>query len=242
MKALIGISSFDHHSDGDSYVSVNSNYSYSITAAGGLAVVLPGLIGLSKSGNISGLASDYIGKLDGIVFSGGGDIHPHLFNETPIKELGRMSIDRDEWELALFRAAWDKGLPILAICRGCQIANVALGGNLYQDIPSQLPESGGHYSKCNMDEGVHYINISPSSMLHEALGQERVLVNSFHHQSIKNLGDGLMVSAKSDDGIIEAIEGSSRNSFLLGLQFHPEAMSRRYPEFLKLFRYFLKAC
>lgn len=241
MKALIGISSFDEYSEKDIYVSVNSNYSYSISSAGAVAVVIPGLRGLNKSENISELASAYVSKLDGIVFSGGGDLFPHFFNENPIKELGKMSLDRDEWELALFKAAYDKKLPILGICRGCQIINVALGGSLYQDIASQVPGSSGHYFKAAMDEAVHYININKGTMLYDALGEERILVNSFHHQSVKGLGQGLVITAKSDDGVIEAIEGEDRSRFVLALQFHPEALTKRYPDFLKLFRYFLKA-
>ena len=235
MLPVIGITSFDEHKNRSTYVSININYPYSVSAAGALPFVLPGPSGLPGSAagdELAGFAEHYTASLDGLILSGGGDICPYLYGETASRGVARMDSGRDRWEFALFAAAQARGLPVLAICRGCQVVNVALGGTLWQDIPSQVPAAGGHSFDMPMDEPAHYIDLVPGTRLHRMFGQPRILTNSFHHQSINDLAPGLVISARSSDGIIEAAESSDPAVFLVALQFHPEGLTRRYPEFL----------
>lgn len=240
---LIGITTFDEHKNRSTYLSININYTYSVSAAGGVPVALPGLSGLPPGDDdaVAALAASYVERLDGLVLSGGGDVCPYLYGEAPAKAVSRMELDRDRWELALFKAAWAAGLPLLGICRGCQLVNVALGGTLYQDIPSQLPGAGGHSFDVPMDEPAHYIEITAGTRLAEALGAGRFLSNSFHHQAAKDLAPGLSVSARADDGVVEGIEWIDDDRYLVAAQFHPEGMTRRFPGTLGLFRSHVRA-
>jgi len=234
MLPVIGVTSFDEHKNRSAYVSININYPYSVSAAGGLPSVLPGPSGLHGD-ELDGFAKDYAASLDGLILSGGGDVCPYLYGEETTRGITRMDSDRDRWELALFAAARARGLPMLAICRGCQVVNVALGGTLWQDIPSQIPEAGGHSFDMPMDELSHHVDLVPGTRLHRMFTQQKILTNSFHHQSIKDLAPGLVISARSSDGIIEAVESTDPEHFLVAVQFHPEGLTRRYPEFLGLF-------
>ncbi|WP_312060302.1 gamma-glutamyl-gamma-aminobutyrate hydrolase family protein [Anaerotignum sp.] len=176
--------------------------------------------------------------LDGIIFSGGGDIDPLLFQEEPLAQSGEISPLRDQYEIALCREAIGKNIPILGICRGMQVINIALGGTIYQDIFVQTGSKLKHSQQAPREYGTHSILIENDSLLSALLGKEKVTVNSFHHQAVALLGDGLRVSAKSQDGLIEAIE-HTQNLFVLGVQWHPEAMGNE--EQKKLFSAFLAA-
>jgi len=241
MVPVIGLTSFDDHKNNSTYISINSNYTYSVSAAGGLPVVLPGPSGLSAENGsteattesrLAAKAEAYTQKLDGLVLTGGGDVCPYFYGEQTHKSIGRFDSNRDRWEMALFTAAKARKIPVLAICRGCQVVNVALGGTLWQDIPSQLPDAYGHSFDVGVDELAHYIDLVPGTRLHGMFKETRILVNSFHHQSIKDIAPGLIVSASTGDGIIEAVEYTNPEVFMLALQFHPECLTRRYPEFL----------
>jgi putative glutamine amidotransferase len=234
MLPVIGITSFDEHRNRSAYVSININYPYSVSAAGGLPYALPGPGGLSGD-ELDGFATAYATSMDGLILSGGGDVCPYLYGEETKRDVARMDADRDRWELALFAAAMARGLPVLAICRGCQVVNVALGGTLWQDIPSQVPSANGHSFDMPMDECSHYIDLVSGTRLHRIFNKQKILTNSFHHQSIKDLAPGLVISARSSDGIIEAVESTDPERFLVAVQFHPEGLTRRYPEFLGLF-------
>lgn len=235
MLPAIGITSFDEHKNRSAYVSININYPYSVSAAGGLPVVLPGPSGLPGE-ELAGYAEAYTASIEGLILSGGGDVCPYLYGEEATRRVTRMDSDRDSWELALFAAAEARGLPVLAICRGCQVVNVALGGTLWQDIPSQVPSADGHSFDMPMDELSHHVDLVPGTRLHRMFTRQRILTNSFHHQSIKDLAPGLAISARSGDGIIEAVESTDPERFLVAVQFHPEGLTRRYPEFLEPFR------
>lgn len=232
MKPIIGITSY--LGKASSYYSLSSNYTDSVSAAGGIPVAIPVI-------NNEEDYDYYINILDGIVFTGGIDISPLCYKENPISSINIIAAARDDYELELFRRAYDRKLPILGICRGNQLINVALGGALYQDINKQLPDSLGHYPDgLAEDELYHSVNIKKESKLLDIFGKDKILVNSFHHQAIKKLGSRLLVTAVSDDGIIEGIEGTDRD-FLIGVQWHPECMSQRYPIFLKLFEKLVSA-
>lgn len=169
--------------------------------------------------------------VDGIVFSGGGDVCPGLFREDITHGSGVPDPARDWFEVELAKKAAAASLPILGICRGVQVINIALGGTVFQDIGT------GHFQQENPITTTHSINILPNSSLSQILETPTLEVNSFHHQSIKDLAPALIPSAYSGDGIIEAVEGNN----ILGCQWHPEWLSHRKAE-EKIFSYFIKIC
>ncbi|WP_301169694.1 gamma-glutamyl-gamma-aminobutyrate hydrolase family protein [Brevibacillus nitrificans] len=230
MKPVIGITTYLTDT---MYSTVSRNYTDSIYAAGGIPVTIPILDQKTSY-------EEYIELVDGIVFTGGNDIAPYYYGENPVKELHSQSSIRDDYELSLFQSAYDQKMPILGICRGIQLINVALKGTLYQDIHSQIPGTLGHYPKQTAsDELYHSVQIKKDTKLYEIFGEERIFTNSFHHQSVKDLGTNLIATAYSEDGIVEAIE-STEDQFLLGVQWHPECMTKRHPMFLALFRQFIQ--
>jgi putative glutamine amidotransferase len=234
MKAIIGLTTFLGGRSRSFLSSVNDDYIYSVSAGGGVPVNIP----------ISHNEEDYdsyIDILDGILFTGGDDILPIYYGENPLKEVDSICSVRDEHEFKLFNKAYEKKMPIFGICRGAQLINVALGGNLYQDINSQIRDSLGHYpSQSSDDELYHSVKIKKESKLWNIFNEDKIYVNSFHHQSVKKLGSNLIATAVSEDGIIEGIE-STEDRFLIGVQWHPECLTKRYPTFLKLFRTFIEA-
>jgi putative glutamine amidotransferase len=171
----------------------------------------------------------------GLVLSGGSDVDPALYGAAPHSKLGRVSRARDDFELALVRDALRRRLPVLGICRGHQLLNVALGGTLIQDIPAAVVGDVPHDSRRERWEVAHEVAFTPGTRLHSLFAGRTVAVNSFHHQAIDRLGDGLVVSARSrDDRVIEGIELPDR-PFVLGVQWHPEAFWREEPGFAVLF-------
>ncbi len=245
MLPVIGITSFDEHKNRSAYVSININYPYSVSVAGGLPFVLPGPSGLTPEGEatsdpseaeLADFAEAYAERLDGLVLSGGGDVCPYLYGEQASRAVARMDADRDRWELALFSAAYARNLPILGVCRGCQLVNVALGGTLWQDIPSQITSAQGHSFDVPMSEPSHHVDFMDGTRTRAMFPAPRVLANSFHHQAVRDVAPGLVVSALAPDGVIEAVESDDPARFLVALQFHPEGMTRRYPDFRGPFR------
>lgn len=194
---------------------LNATYSRAIMAAGGVPVILP---------NIGeAVAEGLLECVDGLLLSGGLDIAPALFGEERLNETVEVDAPRDATELPLIRAAVERDLPVLAICRGIQSLNVALGGTLYQDIPAQIPSEVAHSQKEGRAVATHGIAVTPGSRLVEIVG-EAMQVNSFHHQALRRVADALRVTATAPDGVVEAVEGMGRR-FVLGLQFHPEEMT-----------------
>lgn len=226
MKPIIGITTFTGTRKNQH--SVNNTYINAVFAAGGIPVTIPII---HDEGNYD----YYLGILDGIIFTGGLDVSPLSYNENPLKEINNISAIRDKYEIGLFKKAYERKMPILGICRGLQITNVALGGKLYQDIFTQVPNCLGHSPEGILNtELYHSINIEKDTKLFHIFGKEKIFVNSFHHQGIKELGNNLLVSALSEDGIIEGIEATD-DRFLIGLQFHPENLVKDHPEFLNIF-------
>lgn len=184
--------------------------------------------------------SDYLVDMDGLLLSGGVDLDPARFGEEPLPGLGSVSPERDDFELALTRYALGKGIPILAICRGIQVLNVAAGGSLYQDIESQVGGALGHYQKAPRWHPVHTISLSRETRLAEIIGSSRMSVNSLHHQAVRELGKGMVVAARAPDGIVEAIERPDA-PFVIGVQWHPENMVKTSPPMHDLFMAFVEA-
>jgi len=187
------------------------------------------------------LAEAYLPGLDGVVLTGGDDPHPEAFGEAPHRRIETVDRRRDRFEFALVKAAHAGGWPVLGICRGVQVMNIALGGDIWQDIASQTPSTVCHNQK-TMDEGPwHTVEIRPGTLLHRLLGTERADVNSYHHQACRRPGEGLVASAVcAGDGMVEAVEDPQAD-FFLGVQWHPESVGLDDPVAKRLFEGFAAA-
>lgn len=229
MKPRIGITTFLENREKKTYSSISYNYLNSVLLAGGIPVPIP----IVEDKND---IKQYVDLIDGIIFTGGEDVTPLYYNENPTRYIDYTSPERDEQEIQLLKEVLSRNIPVLGICRGIQIINVALGGTLYQDINSQVTGSLGHSpSELPVHHLFHTIDIQQGSKLYDIFGTQNLKVNSFHHQSVKELGKGLKISALSTDGIIEAVEGTEED-FLVAVQFHPEDLTIKHPHFLKLFK------
>lgn len=193
---------------------VARSYIEPLRAAGALSVLLP-------NGDPAE-AEAHLDLLDGVVLTGGDDPHPHLFGEEPHPQIEKVDERRDLYEIALVRGARQRGLPLFGICRGVQLLNIALGGDIHQDIASQT-DSGVLHAQRRLDDGPwHGIEILPETVLRGILGSDGCVVNSFHHQACRRVGRGLRICATaSGDGLIEALEDPDL-PFFLGVQWHPE--------------------
>ena len=213
-RPLIGISC--GHSGRSS--SVNLTYTESVIRAGGVPLMIPV--------TTDSLTMRHLMKrLDGIILSGGEDIHPSYYNEAPLPELGEVDSVRDVYDMALIRMAHDFNVPMLGICRGEQLINVALGGSLYQDIPSQCPGSDIlHRQKESSYIGTHKVLFEPGSQLAQMIGHTEWTTNSHHHQAVKAIAPSLRITARTADGIVEGFE-SNQGYPIWGVQFHPEALT-----------------
>lgn len=182
-----------------------------------------------------------VSRLDGILFSGGGDVEPERYGSRPHPLVSDMDRDRDRVEIQLIRDSIQSGLPFLGICRGLQVINVALGGSLYEDILDQHPQAVRHQyaSEYPRDYLAHPVTLAGTSRLSRILGTTSTQVNSLHHQGIRDLAPGIMASACSPDGIVEALEVPGHR-FGLAVQWHPEWMAAD-PGMTALFRAFVEA-
>jgi len=189
-------------------------YERCVSSAEGLPLILP---------NVGPAAAPaYLDLIEGLVLSGGADLDPFTFGEEPHPDLGLVDPLRDGFEMALARGARERGLPILAICRGIQVLNVSFGGSLLQHIPSQVEGSIGHVQRVVRRESLgHRLTVVAGSRLSALAGREGVRANSFHHQAVGRLAAGFQVVARTSDGVIEAIE-DPRQPYCLGVQWHPE--------------------
>ncbi len=194
-----------------------SDYGRSVALAGGVPVEL------TRDADVH----DIVELLDGLVLSGGADIDPSHYGAEAAPELGEVEPERDEWEISLYRVARAKGIPILGICRGFQLINVAHGGSLVQDV--SLHEGAGHpqWDRSGR-ERTHDVSCVGSSVVASLVG-EGLMVNSLHHQILDRLGQGLIATAKAPDGAIEAFE--TADARVLGVQWHPELLDAPDPTF-----------
>ena len=207
----IGISGRTARIEGAERSGVTAAYVRAVVAGGGAPLVLPPAAGPRLVGSL-------LDGVAGLVLSGGADLDPRHYGTPPHPALGPLEPERDAFELALFAEARARQLPVLAICRGLQLVNVALGGTLWQDLPSERaphPQSGPR------TERAHTATVADGSRLAEVLGVPELRVNSFHHQAIRDLAPGLRATATASDGVIEGIE-SDDDHWLLGVQWHPE--------------------
>lgn len=169
-------------------------------------------------------AQQYVDLIDGLLLTGGYDVNPNLYGEHPHPKLQALFPKRDTFELSLIEAAINKGIPILGICRGMQLLNVYFGGTLYQDLDSQYGNDMiQHVQPSSFDIPIHWVNVAEDSYLHQITG-DKLMVNTFHHQGIKDLANGLRSVATTADGMIEAVEAIDSSMDILALQWHPEIM------------------
>lgn len=201
---------------GGERIYVNRDYIRCVIEAGGIPFLLPIVSDI-------GVIHQQIEWIDALLLSGGQDVSPHHYNEEAKPWLGKVSQERDSFELAAVKHAIKLKKPLFGVCRGAQLLNVALGGSLFQDIEKEHDTDLKHLQAEHRVEATHPVEIVLHSRLHKIFGQEVVCTNSFHHQSVKELGADLIVSAISSDGVVEAIE-STGDHFILGVQWHPEMM------------------
>ena len=196
---------------------VNSAYLHAVQQAGAVPVPLPP--------QLSAAALQQLGaELHGLLLTGGGDMDPALFDETPHATLSDVAPARDSLETSVLQLALQRGVPVLAVCRGIQVLNVALGGSLYQDVGTDPGTQLLHSQKEPRDQPTHKVKVTPGSRLAETLGTDELEVNSMHHQAIKRLGRGLTAVAWAPDQIVEGVELDDPARFVLGVQWHPEEL------------------
>ena len=208
------------------------------------------LASVEKSGGrprvleVTDSARKVVGEIDGLLLTGGGDVDPVLYGEERHPSVEDAEPGRDEFEIDMARRAMDADLPILAICRGAQVLNVAAGGTLVQDIPSAVETELPHSIQEIKDHIAHDVSVTPGSKLQQALGNavssaDTCRVNSRHHQSVGKVGRSLAPSATAPDGVVEAIEAPEK-AFCIGVQWHPENFWRT-GEFKSLFDSFVES-
>ena len=198
---------------------IGEKYVHAIESAGGI----PLIIQLTEDHAVLDRLYDLCA---GLVFAGGEDVDPKHFGAERHPNLGTVVPLRDEVELVLARRALADGKPMLGICRGIQVLNVAFGGSLYQDIPAELAKTSDHYASRNLPDrthSAHSIALAPDSWLAERLGADTIDVNTFHHQSLRDIAPGLRITGRAPDGVVEAVE-STGECFILGVQCHPEEL------------------
>ena len=231
MKPVIGLTcstSSEGDSKGVRRYSCPEPYVRRVEEAGGIPILLP----IADPSRVPEL----LALVDGVILIGGDDVDPSLYGEKPHRKLGPVDRLRDEFEIEVVRYAAAEALPALGICRGCQVMNVAMGGTLIQDIPSEVTGSLLHSGRY---DSAHDAIVTPGTRLHRALGKSNVAVNSHHHQSVGVPAEGFDVTARTSDGVIEAAELPG-HVFFLGVQWHPERMPKS-DSTRRLFRAFLEA-
>ena len=230
-KPLIGITTGCSPED---YSKVRRTYADAIIRSGGIPLLLPQVDDLDQ-------ALEIVSRLDGIMFSGGNDVDPARYGQAVLNETVTIDHHRDTIEFLYAEAAFLKHLPVLAICRGAQLINVALGGTLFQDLPAQRPGDVAHRQKEPGEIPTHLCLVSRNSLLHRIMGKDTLNVNSFHHQAVCDPSDKVTVSAYSEDGVVEAYESIQGKQWLVAVQFHPELLVKADDRWFALFKAFVKA-
>jgi putative glutamine amidotransferase len=230
---------------GDLSISLSVSYTQAILDAGGLPMLLPPTVGREA-------VADCVRRSDGVLLTGGGDVDPRLHSKR-LPERLRQTVtvcpdggQRDLRELLLIDEVFRQHKPLMAICRGQQLLNVALGGTLLIDIPTQVPKALNHHQTDCKGEAVHEVRLTPDCLLAKITGMVKLGVNSTHHQAVARIAGPLRAVALSPDEVVEGLEFQPSAAhylpFLLSVQFHPERLAERAPEHRALFRAFTRAC
>ena len=197
---------------------LNSAYIRALESAGLVPLVVPPLTDVDA-------AREIITRVDGILLTGGEDVEPSLYGQDRLEQCGASNAGRDATEIALVRAARELKRPLLAICRGPQLLNVALGGTLYQDIPSQVRGALAHNVRDERPSRIHPVEVEPGSRIADAVQATSLSVNSLHHQSVRDIAPPLRVTAVAPDGVVEGVESVDDDWWVIGVQWHPEEMT-----------------
>lgn len=205
---LIGINCDMVRKKDSDYCQLPENYYQAIRKAGGTPIMLPSICRKA-------MVSKLLDLIDGLLFSGGDDIHPSVYGEKILPKTKLILKGKQAFDFELVRQAWRKRIPTLGICYGSQLMNVALGGTLIQDIKRDLSLGSHSFTK-------HRLYLLETSILYNIIRKPSISVNSLHHQAINKVGKNLRISARSDDGLIEGIESALPNHFFIGVQWHPE--------------------
>ena len=230
-RPIIGIS--DTYKDGTN-AAVPRSYINAVLQNGGIPVVIP----LMSDDNE---LIELLNSLDGVIFTGGEDFDPAYYNERPIPQMGRVNAPRDKFDIKLLLLAAERGIPVLGICRGVQLINIAFGGSLYQDLPAQYPDKSiQHRQKQSNSEPSHAVIVEDNTIFANIVKDARIMVNSSHHQAIKDVARGFRVAGKSPDKIIEVIEKIDDENWILGVQFHPEMLVTNNLAMRSIFRHFIE--
>lgn len=229
MKPIIGISCNQRRWAGEYYL--RTEYVRAISKNSGTPLLIP----VNQDPHV---LANSLEHCDGLLLTGGGDLGPDFYRNRHSLLLTNVDEERDWFEIGLVRLALAARKPVLAICRGLQVLNVALHGTLYHDLHSELPNSGSHQPDSITREASHPVYFKNNTRLAKNFG-EQVLVNSAHHQAVKDLGEGLIAAGVSPDGLIEAVEG--KEGFVIGVQWHPERLLD-IPAMDRLFKDFIEAC
>ncbi len=231
MSKIIGIPCWTEGRDSNSFHEVNNSFAELIIKAGGVPLILPQV-------DNEVVLDGYMDILDGLLLVGGSDISPFYYGEGPDRYLESTTPKRDKVEFYILEKAIAKKIPILGVCRGMQLINIHFGGDLYQDIYSQIDYALNHSDRDR--KGImyfHEINIEKDSDLHDVFGS-KLMVNTFHHQAIKKLAEGFKTTALSPDGLIEAME-YEEGQFIMAIQFHPE-FPEHNKDFKNIFKFFVE--
>ena len=227
----------------DTSISLSRNYARALTSAGGLPWIAPCLPDQK-------IIRESVQRCDGVMLTGGDDVEPKLYSKRLSPELAKTvsspEPDRDRFELILIDEVFRQRKPLLAICRGQQILNVALGGTLVVDIGRQIPDALPHRALDRKDLIVHDVELTPGTLIARIIGKPTLGVNSSHHQAVARIAESLRPTARSQDGVVECLElkaaSAARLPYLLAVQFHPERLCARYREHWRIFRSFTSAC
>ena len=211
----------------------NMDYIQAVVRAGGAPLLVPCIPD-------TGALEAAVQAADALLLTGGGDVNSLVYGQEPHPQSKYQDPVRDEMEFTVTRLALERGLPILAVCRGAQLLNVALGGTLIQDIPTQVKDPINHYSHGTDVVLLHSIDIETGTLLHRILESGVTAVNSYHHQTVDRLGAGLRVNSRARDGVVEGIEAEDGRP-VLGVQFHPEECAADYPQFQRLFDWLVRS-
>jgi len=231
MNPLIGILC-SHQWDGPQRFYVNTAYVQAVAAAGGVPILIP----YQEEPKLETI----LDQIAGLLVPGGVDLDAKYFDQTPHPKSGIIDPWRDQLDLYMIHGALARQLPILAICRGCQVLNAACGGSLIQDIDSQIPQPLKHRQEAPSWYPTHDVAVTADSLLAEIYGTVSLRVNSFHHQAPDRIAPGFRAVARASDGVVEAIE-STDGRFVVGVQWHPELMFGHDPGVSRLFERFTAA-